>query len=277
MIRTLTYETNQIELGRKTLIMGILNITPDSFSDGGTYNSVEAAVKRAFQMVQEGADLIDVGGESTRPDSVEVSEQEELDRVIPVIKALTAAKLPVPISIDTYKAEVAEQAMQAGASIINDVWGFRRDPHIAKVAARHACPVILMHNRQEAIYNQFLPEVISDLQISISIARQAGVADHNIVLDPGIGFGKTYEHNLWLMNNLTPITKLGYPVLLATSRKSMIYRTLDLPKNDLIEGTAATVTLGIMQGCDIVRVHDVKEIKRTVIMTDAIVRNQFNY
>jgi dihydropteroate synthase len=276
MIRTLTYGKHTLELGRKTLVMGILNVTPDSFSDGGSYPSVEAAVGRAFQMVEEGADLIDIGGESTRPGYVEVSVQEELERVIPVIEALVAADLPVPISVDTYKAEVADQAIQAGAMIINDIWGFTRDPRMAEVAAKHNCPVILMHNRKEAVYNQYLPDVLSDLMASVAIAKQAGVADQHIILDPGIGFAKTYEQNLWLMNHLREIVELGYPVLLATSRKRMIFHTLGLPKNDLVEGTAATVVLGIAQGCDMVRVHDVKEIKRAVTMTDAIVRNQFN-
>lgn len=277
MIRTLTYGKDTLELGRRTLVMGILNVTPDSFSDGGSYPTIEAAVRRAFQMVEEGADIIDIGGESTRPGFVEVSVQEELERVIPVIKALVAAGLPVPISVDTYKAEVADQAIQAGAMIINDIWGFTKDPRMAEVAAKHKCPVILMHNREEAVYDNYLSDVLSDLMASIKIAKQAGVADEHIILDPGIGFAKTYEQNLWLMNHLREIVELGYPVLLATSRKRMIFHTLNLPKNDVVEGTAATVVLGIAQGCDMVRVHDVKEIKRAVTMTDAIVRNQFNF
>ncbi|TCZ74345.1 dihydropteroate synthase [Paenibacillus albiflavus] len=277
MIRTLTYGNHTIELGRRTLVMGILNITPDSFSDGGSYHTIEDAVKRAFEMVEQGADIIDIGGESTRPDAAEVSEQEELMRVIPVIKALTEAGLSVPISIDTYKAEVADQAMQAGASIINDVWGFKREPRIAQVAAHYRCPVILMHNRTDMDYQDYLSDVLSDLSSSVAIAREAGVEDKQIILDPGFGFVKTYEHNIWLMNHLREIVDLGYPVLLGTSRKRMIYHTLNLPKNELIEGTAATVVLGIAQGCDIVRVHDVKEIKRTVTMTDAIIRNQFTF
>lgn len=272
MIRTITYRNHQLELGRRTQIMGILNVTPDSFSDGGAHPSIESAVEHAFRMVEDGADLIDIGGESTRPGAVEVLLEEELERVIPVIQALNAAGLPVPISIDTYKPEVADEAVKAGAAIINDIWGFRRDSRMAEVAGRHGCPVILMHNRKEPVYDEFVPEVLSDLQTCISIARAAGVAEENIILDPGIGFGKTYEHNLKLMNRLKDVVDLGYPVLLGTSRKSMVFRTLNLPTHDLIEGTAATIVLGIAQGCDIVRVHDVKQMKRAAAMTDAIVR-----
>jgi len=265
------WNEHELTFGAKTLIMGILNITPDSFSDGGSYASIEEAVARAQQMVEEGADIIDVGGESTRPGHAEVSEAEELSRVLPVIEALRG-KLDVPISIDTYKAEVADRAIKAGASIINDIWGLKRDPHMAAVAASHGCPVIVMHNREQAVYADYLPEVLDDLRECVAIAKRAGIDERMLILDPGIGFGKMYAHNLELMNHLREVVGLGYPVLLGTSRKSMIRQALGLPADDVIEGTAATVALGIAQGCDIMRVHDVKAMKRVAAMTDAIVR-----
>jgi dihydropteroate synthase len=260
-----------LELGKRTLIMGILNVTPDSFSDGGKYVSVEAAVQQAKAMVAEGADIIDIGGESTRPDAVKVYLEEELARVIPVIRALQG-EIFVPISIDTYKAEVARQALNAGASIVNDVWGLKADPAMAGVAAQFGCPIILMHNREHKRYDNLLSGVVSDLRESLELAHAAGIRDEQIVLDPGIGFGKTYEHNLAMMHRLRPLNWLGYPLLLGTSRKSMIRLALDLPSDQVLEGTAATVALGIMQGCDIIRVHDVKEIRKAVRMTDAIYR-----
>jgi dihydropteroate synthase len=269
--RKVNFGGQTLEFGKKTLIMGILNITPDSFSDGGQYHSIQAAIQRAKQMIDEGADIIDIGGESTRPGAAPVSLDEELSRVIPVIEALRK-ELKHPISVDTYKAEVARKALEAGAHIINDIWGLKKDEKMAEVAAEYRCPVILMQNRQEAVYNHLIPDIISDLEESIEIALRAGIAKEFIILDPGIGFGKTFEHNLAVMKNLSEITGLGYPVLLGTSRKSMIRKVLNLPADDVIEGTAATVALGIAQGCDIVRVHDVKQMKRVADMCDAIVR-----
>ena len=263
---------HKLILGERTLIMGILNVTPDSFSDGGLHNTLEKAVARAFEMVEEGADIIDVGGESTRPGSVKVPAEEELKRVIPVVEALARAGLPVPISVDTYKAEVARRALEAGAHIINDIWGCKADPDMAGVAAKHGCPIILMHNRDHTEYRDLVEEVTAELRECIEIAIRAGVRSGQIVLDPGIGFGKTLEQNLLLMNRLHHLVALGYPVLLGTSRKSMIRQTLDLPVHDVVEGTAATVALGIAQGCGIVRVHDVKSMKRVAVMTDAMVR-----
>jgi dihydropteroate synthase len=260
-----------ITLGARTLIMGILNITPDSFSDGGQYIQLEDAVSRARQMVAEGADILDIGGESTRPGHEPVSKEEELRRVIPVIEAISR-EVDIPISIDTYKAEVADQALKAGAQIINDVWGFKEDPEMAEVAARHGCPVILMHNRKSESYGDFLADVNMDLQESIHIAKRAGVEDSQIILDPGIGFAKSHNQNLYLMNHLSSIATLGYPILLGTSRKRVIRNTLDLPADDVVEGTAATVALGIAQGVSIIRVHDVKPMKRIAVMSDAIVR-----
>jgi len=259
-----------LELGARTLIMGILNATPDSFSDGGKFDSAETAVERAKQMVAEGADIIDIGGESTRPGHAPVPLDEELGRIIPVIQAVREA-VRLPISVDTYKAEAARQALAAGAHMINDVWGFKREPEIASVAAAYGCPVILMHNRTARDYNDFIPDVQADLLASVRIARAAGVADKDIWLDPGIGFAKDYGENVEMMGRLDEVVRLGFPVLLGTSRKSFIRRTLDVEPDDAVEGTAATVALGIAQGCQIVRVHDIKQMRRVAAMTDAII------
>ncbi|WP_279326717.1 dihydropteroate synthase [Bacillus kexueae] len=255
--------------------MGILNITPDSFSDGGRFNALEQAVSRAKEMVQEGAHIIDVGGESTRPGAKPVSLEEELSRVIPIIEALSN-EIDVPISIDTYKAEVARQAVNAGATIINDVWGAKKEPEIAKVAAEFNVPIILMHNRKERHYHNLIEDMISDLKESVRIAIEAGVKEENIVLDPGIGFAKTFENNLEVMRHLDRICSLKYPVLLGTSRKSFIGHVLDLPPVERVEGTGATVCLGIERGCQFVRVHDVKEIARMAKMMDAMLGKGVN-
>lgn len=265
----LKLKDRRLVFGNRTLIMGILNVTPDSFSDGGRFLSPETAAARARQMVEEGADIIDIGGESTRPDSELVSLDEELSRVIPAVQAI-ARESDVPISVDTYKAEVASQALDAGAQIINDVWGFKEDPDMAKVAARYGCPVILMHNRKDTEYRNFMADVVADLLESVKLARESGVSDDLIILDPGIGFAKSHEQNLVLLNRLKDLAILGYPLLLGTSRKRVIRHTLDLPPDDVVEGTAATVALGISQGCRIMRVHDVKEMKRVAVMCDAI-------
>ncbi|RRJ63086.1 dihydropteroate synthase [Paenibacillus oralis] len=261
----------ELTLGERTLVMGILNVTPDSFSDGGRYNRVDLALKHARQMVEDGADLIDIGGESTRPGHEPVDEQEELERVIPVIEALHREMPQVPLSVDTYKAGVAREALQAGAHIINDVWGFKADGQMAQVAAEFGCPVILMHNRHDRNYRELLQDVAADLRECVQLARNAGISDDNIILDPGIGFAKDYTENLRVMQALDELIRLGYPMLLGTSRKKFIRTALDLPVDEVVLGTAATVALGIAQGCQIVRVHDVKEIKRTVQMCDAIV------
>lgn len=259
-----------ITLGTRTQIMGILNVTPDSFSDGGRYNSVERAVAHAKQMIEDGADLIDIGGESTRPGSDRVSADEELQRIIPVIEALHAEAPHIPISVDTYKANVARQAVQAGAHIINDVWGAKADPDMARTAAELGCPIILMHNRQARDYTDYLHDVVHDVQESIRLALAAGVQEHQIILDPGIGFVKDLSENLELMSSLGLLNELGYPVLLATSRKRFIQHTLNVGADDALEGTAATVAFGIAQGCQMVRVHDVKSIRRTADMCDAM-------
>lgn len=266
----------KLDYSKKTLIMGILNVTPDSFSDGGQFNDIEAAVIQAKKLVQDGADIIDVGGESTRPGHAPVSVEEELQRVIPVIKAI-ASEVHVPISIDTYKAEVAKQAILAGAHIINDIWGGKADDCMASVAAELDVPFIIMHNRHGQEYDSFVRDAFYDIYESITLAKQAGVKDENIILDPGIGFAKDLQQNVEMMRNLDTLVALGYPVLLATSRKSMIGAILDLPANERLEGTGATVCYGIQKGCQIMRVHDVKEITRMAKMMDALVgKGQLN-
>ncbi|WP_151737928.1 dihydropteroate synthase [Paenibacillus tengchongensis] len=257
-------------LGERTLIMGILNVTPDSFSDGGMWNERERAVEHALQMAAEGADIIDIGGESTRPGHEPVSVEEELERVLPVIESIHRAAPHLPLSIDTYKAEVARQTLQAGAHIINDIWGGKADPEMAAVAAAAECPFIVMHNRHDRNYADLASDMTADLLESINLALTAGVSHENIILDPGIGFAKDYTENLQAMMLLDKLAGLGYPVLLATSRKKFIRTALDLPADDVVEGTAATVAFGIAQGCQIVRVHDVATIKRTVQMCDAM-------
>lgn len=258
-----------MHLDRKTHIMGILNITPDSFSDGGRFDHVQRAIDRTAQMIEQGADIIDIGGESTRPGAQKVDVDEELGRVLPIIRAI-ADRFNIPISIDTYKADVAQQAIQSGAHIINDVWGAKADPRMAEVAAQTDAPIILMHNRENKDYVVLIDDMLRNLKESLAIAHQAGVKDENIILDPGIGFAKTYEHNLEVMRSLEQFVQLGYPVLLGTSRKLMIGKTLNLPVEERVEGTISTVCLGIMKGCHIVRVHDVEKVNRAVKMMDAM-------
>ncbi|MBK5444347.1 MULTISPECIES: dihydropteroate synthase [unclassified Peribacillus] len=259
----------ELDYSKKTLIMGILNVTPDSFSDGGKYNRVDAALKHAEQMVKDGADVLDIGGESTRPNYERISDEEEIERVAPIIEAISR-NIQVPISIDTYKSRVAEEAVKAGAHILNDIWGAKADTMMASVAAKYQVPIILMHNRDKMDYRHFVRDVLQDLFESITIVKKAGVQDENIILDPGIGFAKDLKLNLEMMRNLDKLVSLGYPVLLATSRKSMIGHVLDLPPSERVEGTAATICNGIQQGCQMVRVHDVKEMARTAKMMDAL-------
>ena len=279
--------------GSRTYVMGILNVTPDSFSGDGIIakgNAVEVSVEQARNFLTYGADILDVGGESTRPGSAPVNADEELERVIPIIQALNKNFPEALISIDTYKAQVAEEAIRAGAHIVNDVWGLRADDSLASVAAKYKTPVILMHNRSNpasvevrekfgnayigAEYENLIEDVKRELLNSVELAHKAGIAESHIVLDPGVGFGKTREHNLELINRLGEIRGLGYPILLGTSRKSFIGFTLDLPADQRVEGTAATVAVGITRGADIIRVHDVKEMARVAKMTDAIVREK---
>lgn len=261
-----------LDLRNKTAVMGVLNVTPDSFSDGGLYEDTDTALGYVKQMVADGADIIDIGGESTRPGHNQISSEEEAARVLPVIRAC-AEQIEVPLSIDTYKAKTAELALRAGADIINDIWGAKKDPDMARVAAAYDVPLILMHNRDQPPQTDVMTAMVADLQESLAIAHEAGVGDENIILDPGIGFGKTYRQNLEVMDRLNEITCLGYPVLLGTSRKSMIAKTLNLPADERVEGTGATICLGIEKGCQIVRVHDVLPMKRMVMMMDAMVKN----
>lgn len=252
-------------------VMGILNVTPDSFSDGGKFNTMDAAMRHAQEMAEEGVDIFDVGGESTRPGHVQITEEEEIARVAPVIERLKA-EFDIPVSVDTYKSHVAEAALQAGVDLVNDIWGLKYDEKMAAVIAKHNVACCLMHNREKAEYQDFIQDVLSDLQETISLAKQAGIAQDKIMLDPGIGFGKTYEMNLEMMKHLDALNGLGYPVLLGTSRKSMIGLTLDLPADQREEGTLVTTVMGIVSGCSFVRVHDVKANKRAVKMTEAILR-----
>ncbi len=262
------------EWGRRTYVMGILNVTPDSFSGDGLGGDVEATVARARQMVAEGADILDIGGESTRPGHVPVSAEEELARVLPALRAVAAA-VPVPISIDTYKPEVAEAALAAGAHMLNDIWGLQRHPQLATVAARAQVPVVVMHNQEGTDYRDLMGDVVRFLRRSVEIAVTAGIPEENVIVDPGIGFGKRREHNLEVMARLAELRTLGRPILLGTSRKSTIGYVLGTPPDQRLEGTAATVALGIANGADIVRVHDVREMARVARMADAVARGRW--
>ncbi|MBT2688739.1 dihydropteroate synthase [Bacillus sp. ISL-47] len=265
-----------LDYGNKTLVMGILNATPDSFSDGGKYNHLDQAIKHAIEMVENGADIIDIGGESTRPGFAAVPAQEELERVLPVIEAISK-EVGVPLSIDTYKAEVAKRAIEAGAHIINDVWGAKADPDMATVAAETQVPIILMHNRKDMKYTSFFRDVMNDLYESITLVKSAGVKDENIILDPGIGFAKDLNYNLEMMRDLDKLVAIGYPVLLGTSKKRMIGTILDLPVEERTEGTGATVCYGIQKGCQMIRIHDVKEMSRMAKMMDAMMgKGEYN-
>ncbi|WP_239257398.1 dihydropteroate synthase [Listeria ilorinensis] len=252
------------------MVMGILNITPDSFSDGGKYINPQEAVLQAIKMAEEGAAIIDIGGISTRPGFQEISEKEELSRIIPVIKAVRASLPDIWISVDTWRSNVADQAIKAGADILNDQWGAKADPQMAEVAAKYNIPICLMHNRHDTNYLDFMEDVKRDLLESATICRKAGVAEHHIILDPGFGFVKTPEQNLEVLRRIDEIVALGYEVLLGTSRKSTIGWVLDLPVDQRVEGTGATVVYGFSKGCTIARVHDVRPIVRMVKMTDAI-------
>jgi len=265
----------ELKIGARTLVMGILNVTPDSFSDGGKYNSEERAVLQAIKLVQDGADLIDIGGESTRPGAEPVSLEEELERVVPAVEAIRR-ELDVPISVDTYKARVAYEAIKAGADIINDIWRAIGDPEMPRVAAELDVPIILMHNRNNKNYQDLLGDIFADLNESIRLVQEAGVRAENIWLDPGIGFAKTLEDNLFTMAHLEDFVATGFPVLLGTSRKTFIGQTLDLPVDQRLEGTLATVCYGVQKGCQIVRVHDVKETVRVCRMIDEMKKRERN-
>lgn len=250
-------------------VMGILNVTPDSFSDGGRYNRLDAALRHAEQMAQEGAAIIDVGGESTRPGYQPVSEDEEIGRVVPVIEAIHA-RIDIPLSVDTCKSRVAQAALQAGAVMVNDIWGLKADPQMAQVIARADAACCLMHNRTQAVYRDFPADVLADLSESIALARAAGIHPDGICIDPGVGFAKDLAQNLSITRHLSLLNSLGYPVLLGTSRKSMIGLTLDLPRDQREEGTLATTVYGLMNGASLFRVHDVRANVRAIAMTLAI-------
>lgn len=282
-----------LDWGTRTYVMGILNITPDSFSGDGLLaesGGMDVCINQARGFVKAGVDILDIGGESTRPGSSPVEAAAEIERVIPVIEKISAEFPNMLISIDTYKALVAEKALNAGAQIVNDVWGLRADPELARVVSDHQAPVILMHNRSKPAnaqvqanlggryigmqYEDLIGDVKKELLESVDLALSAGIPAGKIILDPGIGFGKTVEQNLELVDRLDEIRNLGYPILLGPSRKSFIGYTLDLPPDQRVEGTAAAISVGIVRGADIVRVHDVEFMMRVVKMTDAIIRKR---
>lgn len=257
------------DVAGKTYIMGILNVTPDSFSDGGRFNNMDAAKRHTEEMIAEGADIIDIGGESTRPGYTILPDEEEIARVVPYIE-MVKKNFDIPVSIDTYKGGVARAAIQAGADLINDIWGLKWDDKLAGVIAESGLPCCLMHNRKAADYKDFMPDMLEDLRETLRIAERAGIEKKQIILDPGVGFGKTYENNLEAINRLEEMHALGCPILLGTSRKSVIGLTLDLPASERVEGTLATTVFGVMKGAAFVRVHDVKENYRTIKMTERI-------
>lgn len=257
------------DIGHHTYIMGILNVTPDSFSDGGQWNDLQDARAHAARMIAQGADIIDIGGESTRPGYTLLSDEEEISRVVPAIR-MVKEEFDVPVSVDTYKSRVAKAALEAGADLVNDIWGLKYDKEMAGVIAKSKAACCLMHNRERADYKDFLPDMLEDLKETIELAKEAGIARDKIILDPGVGFGKTYEHNLEAIRRLDELKSLGYPVLLGTSRKSVIGLTLDLPADQRLEGTLATTVMGVERGAAFVRVHDIKENVRAVKMAEAI-------
>lgn len=257
------------DVDNHTYVMGILNVTPDSFSDGGKWNDRDRALFHVDQMITDGMDILDIGGESTRPGYTLLSDEEEISRVVPMIEAVKE-RFDIPISLDTYKSRVAKAGIAAGADLINDIWGLKYDADMAKVIAESGLPCCLMHNRREAVYADFMQDVAADLAECIQLASKAGIADDKIILDPGVGFGKTYENNLEVIQSLEQLRVLGYPILLGCSRKSVIGLTLDLPSDQREEGTIATTVVGVMKGCAFVRVHDVLKNVRAVRMTEAI-------
>ncbi len=259
-----TFDTKQ-----KCYIMGILNVTPDSFSDGGKWDSLDKALAHTEEMIRQGADIIDVGGESTRPGHVQITDQEEIDRVTPVIEAVRG-RFDVPISVDTYKSKVAKAAIAAGADLVNDIWGLKYDPDMAKTIADAKVACCLMHNREKAAYADFMKDFLTDLGESVKIAEDAGIAEDKIILDPGVGFGKTYEMNLEVIREISQMHQYGYPILLGTSNKSVIGNALDLPTGERLEGTLATTVIGVMNHCGFIRVHQIQENKRAIQMTEAI-------
>lgn len=252
-----------------TYVMGILNVTPDSFSDGGKYNAIDRALYHVEKMIGEGMDILDIGGESTRPGHIPISDEEEIERISPVIN-MVKTTFNVPVSLDTYKSGVAKAGIAAGVDMINDIWGLRFDSELAEVIAKADIPCCLMHNRKEAVYEHYMEEVLGDLEETLAIAHRAGIADEKIILDPGVGFGKSYENNLEIIGKLELLHSLGHPLMLGTSRKSVIGLTLDLPPEERVEGTIVTSVYAVLKGAMFVRVHDVRENVRAVRMAEAI-------
>lgn len=259
----------EFDVKNHTYIMGILNVTPDSFSDGGKYNEKDAALAHVQQMIEEGADIIDIGGESTRPGHQPITAEEEMERVLPILR-LVKGEFDIPVSLDTYKSQVAEAALKEGADLINDIWGLKYDKEMARVISSYKAVCCLMHNRDSADYKNFMEEIKEDLGKSLAMAHEAGIEDDKIILDAGVGFGKTYENNLEVICKVGELHELGYPLLLGTSRKSVIGLTLDLPVTERMEGTVATTVCGVMNHCAFVRVHDIKENKRAIQVAEAV-------
>ena len=272
MIKEMKIGNRIFDLTAHTYVMGILNVTPDSFSDGGKFIDKDVAVKRALQMIEEGADIIDIGGESTRPGFTPVSADEQIERVVPVIEEIKK-NIDIPVSVDTYDAKVAKAALEAGCDIVNDIWGLKKDPEMAKVIAEYDAFCVLMHNRETPDYIDFRKDLLTDFKGILDIAKTAGIKDEKIILDPGVGFGKTREQNLVAINHMDDLKVLGYPLLLGTSRKSVIGLTLDLPVDERLEGTLATTVIACMKGINFVRVHDIKENVRAIKMTEAILNS----
>lgn len=262
----------EFDFEKNAYIMGILNMTPDSFSDGGKYNNLDDALFRVEGMIEDGATIIDIGGESTRPGYTRISDEEEIDRIIPIIESVKKC-FDTVISVDTYKSKVAKAALDSGCDMINDIWGLKGDESMANIVASFKVPVCIMHNRENASYNDYMTDVLNDLKESVDIALKNGIDSKNIILDPGVGFAKDFEQNLQVINNVDKIVNLGYPVLLGTSRKSVIAKALDLPVDERVEGTIATTVLGYAKGCRIFRVHDVKENIRALRMSEAIINS----
>ncbi len=268
-MKTIQIGSRNFDVENHTYIMGILNVTPDSFSDGGRYKDLESVIERAERMIKEGVDIIDVGGESTRPGYTQISDEEEIERVAPVVEEIKR-NFDIPVSVDTYKPLVAREAILSGADLINDIWGLKYDADMSRIIAKGNVACCLMHNRQYTNYVDFIPDCLSDLSETIRLAENSGINCSKIILDPGIGFAKTYEQNLLVMKHLESFVNLGYPLLLGASRKSVVGQTLKLPVDERMEGTLATSVIGVMKGCAFVRVHDIKENKRAIMMAEAI-------
>jgi len=269
----MTIGNREFDTENRCYIIGILNVTPDSFSDGGKYLKLDDSLRHAEQMIMAGADIIDVGGESSRPGFTGISASEEIDRVLPVMTAI-GSRFDIPLSVDTGKSVVAKAAIAAGADMVNDVWGFRRDPDMAEVVAGSGVACCLMHNREKIDYGDFIQDLLGDLNESVVLAKNAGIAHDKIVLDPGIGFAKTYEMNLEAIDRIDAIKDIGYPVLIGASRKSVVGITLGLPEYERLEGSLAALVIGVVRGCSFARVHDVTESKRAVKMAEAIVKRR---